>query len=147
MLLSKRARNAGFSVSLILSLAPGCEVIAAPDHAETAGKPLIIEKIPGDNVPLRVILNGPGLLVTKLIMSQRNFRRMYPDGFSIEWGDGKGDGDADTAPVRPIANDTFQGHVYASPGTYHIKAILYDVLPPNRMHSTYWTGTCTVTVP
>jgi len=74
-------------------------------------------------------------------------RNKWGEGFSIDWGDGSGEGDASPRDVKPLdrPNHPAGTHVYSKPGTYTVKADLYDFLPTDG-HSFYWKGQVIVTV-
>jgi len=143
--LSNKFSNAVLLFSLMLPLALVDNAMAIPNkHPEIVGASLILDKTEG-TAPLTVSLTAPKRLADLLITMQKTEQHnKWGDGFSIDWGDGTGDGDG--ARRNPVgAKGELGTHIFAAAGTYNVAARLYDFLPTDG-HRTYWTGTCTVTV-
>jgi hypothetical protein len=141
-------KRAALLISLIASFLVTNKVIATDPtrHPEINGLPLSLDKTVGA-APLTVSVNGPQSLAVLLIGTHQVGRHNnFGDGFSIDWGDGTGDGDA----VRGIvgAKAAVAGtHVYSAAGTYTVTAQLYDFTKAAEGgRIVYWTGTTTVTV-
>jgi hypothetical protein len=114
-------------------------------HPEIQGMQLTLDKTAGA-APLTVSIVKPESLSILLIGTHQDGQHhKFGDGFSIDWGDGTGDGDAVTGIVG--AKSAVAGtHVYSSQGTYTVKAEMYDFTPATGGRVVYWTGTATVTV-
>ncbi len=74
-------------------------------------------------------------------------RNKWGDGFFIDWGDECGEGDAIHFGIKPLDRPLTQvgTHVYTKPGTYTVKAGLYDFLPTDG-HQFFWRGQTVITV-
>ncbi len=74
-------------------------------------------------------------------------RNKWGDQFYISWGDDSGVGDSAVIGVKPAdqPNHTAGYHVYSKPGTYTVRAGLYDISPTDA-HRFYWQGQIVVTV-
>jgi len=141
----KTMRTVGVLIALMVFLAPVNNAIAIPNkHPDVVGVPLTVYKKEAGG-PFTVQIARPQQLFDLLVAAQKsNQHSKWGDGFSIDWGDGTGDGDAGRGKSAPVKGEPGT-HTYASAGTYTIKATLYDFLPTDG-HETYWTGSLTVTV-
>jgi len=147
-------RKATLLISLIASFVLGSNLMAQTSrHPELEGVQLALETANGE-APHTVRIKTPFSLEVLLIGTQQDGgHHKFGDGFSIDWGDGTGDGDDYSGVftgwfggVRAKAK-VFGTHVYSSSGTYTVKASMYDFTPNNPSDRTvYWTGTCTATV-
>jgi hypothetical protein len=138
-------RKAGVLFASITSFVFSSNAIAIPNkHPDVVGVPLTVYKKEAGG-PFTVQIARPQQLADLLVAAQKsNQHSKWGDGFSIDWGDGSGDGDAARGKSTPAKGEAGT-HTYASPGSYTIKATLYDFLPTDG-HETYWTGSLTVTV-
>ena len=139
-------RKAALLIGLIAAFMLSDNSMANPArHPEIVGMQLTLDKTVGP-APLTVSVVSPNSLAVLLVAThQVGQHAKFGDGFSIDWGDGSGDGDAVTGLVG--AKAAVPGtHVYSSAGNYTVTAQMYDFTPANDGRVVYWTGTCTVSV-
>jgi hypothetical protein len=146
IVLSSKFSKAVLMFGLISSVILVQDAAAIPNqHPEVEGVPLTLDKTEGA-APLMVSITAPKNLADLLAANQKsNQHSKWGDGFSIDWGDGSGDGDAGRGKQVGATRGELGTHIYSMQGTYHVTASMYDFLPTDG-HRTYWNGTCTVYV-
>jgi len=130
------------ALAIALLIAPNGSGKAHP----TSDEPLTFDKTEG-KAPLTISMKAPKELVDTWTAFQSSGRghNKWGDGFSIDWGDGTGDGDAGRRGPGSDSTAEIGRHTFARSGTYTITAGLYQFMPDDS-HRFYWRGTATVTV-
>jgi hypothetical protein len=149
-------KAAALLISLIASFVLSNHLMAQTtenSHPQMAGMPLTLTQAKGDATHTVSVATPYSLEVLLIGTQEDGGHHKFGDGFSIDWGDGTGDGDDYSGvntgwfgEVRAKAK-VFGTHDYSSAGTYTVKASMYDFTPNNPSdRKVYWTGTCTATV-
>jgi hypothetical protein len=121
VVLTNKFSNVVLLFSLMLPLALVDNAMAIPNkHPEVEGVPLTLNRTLG-SAPLTVSITAPKNLADLLAANQKsNQHSKWGDGFSIDWGDGSGDGDAGRGKQVGATRGKLGTHIYSMQGTYSV---------------------------
>jgi hypothetical protein len=137
--------NGTLCASVVLALVCTGPVLSFEPRAQL-NEPLVLSKTEG-KAPLTISVKTPAELndLWTTWQKRNSVHSKWGDGFSIDWGDGTGDGDASVGNGKTGKANEAGRHTYTAAGTYKVSASMYQFLPTDG-HQVFWTGQATVTV-
>ena len=135
----------GIKILTLSSYLAGAAIVMAETPMVQAQETLSVSVLKG-RAPHHVTITGPGRVLAKMENCRRGSRGWFGpggNGLQVDWGDGNNG--QELASGTGSCAEAQRSHVYAAPGTYHIRVEEWHP-GPNDKPKTDWQGQATVHV-